>query len=163
MIFMSQSALTDTTSEPQWDAWSVDHLRLMVTVQGIGSATRFKTNNPQWPRSLAMYSITSPEVFSDPYYQSIRGMGPWLPRIDKRFYRRNLFEGADRAPAVDSGAVLLVTDQDQPDLRLADCAFTWLRTVGLDQSTAYRGISVVPAPQAAAFAHRPDVAVYAPC
>ena len=45
-----------------------------------------------------MYSVASPNVFDDPYYQSVRGMGEWLTLIDRRYYRRNLFAGAERAP-----------------------------------------------------------------
>ena len=97
MIFTSQSGITDLTKEPEWAEWYVEHLRIMCTVDGITSAKRFKTQASGWPPSLAMYSIRSAEVFVDPYYQKIRGMGPWLSLIDKRFYQRNLFEGVEQA------------------------------------------------------------------
>ena len=164
MIFMSQSGITDPAREPQWAQWYVEHLRIMCTVEGISSAKRFTTTSPGWSPSLAMYSIRSPEVFVDPYYQKIRGMGPWLNLIDKRFYLRNLFEGVQdqtiSAPEVPAGSVLLVTDQTEPTLSLNDVSFIWLRTVGLDHSTPYRGISVVPHAQALNFSRRADVALY---
>ena len=170
MIFMSQSGITDPTKEPQWAQWYVEHLRIMRTVDGITSAERFQTTSPDWSPSLAMYSIRSPEVFVDPYYQKIRGMGPWLTLIDKRFYRRNLFEGVAatdiRAPEVPAGSVLVVTDQTQPAFSTEDAAFagvrfTWLRAVGLDQSTPYRGISVMPHARALGLPTRSDLALYA--
>ena len=170
MIFMSQSGITDPTQEQQWAQWYVEHLRIMRTVDGITSAERFQTTALNWPPSLAMYSIHSPEVFVDPYYQKIRGMGPWLSLIDKRFYQRNLFEGlataSIMAPEVPAGSVLVVTDQSQPTLGHQEPAFggvtfTWLRAVGLDQSTPYRGISVVPYAQALDLPTRTDVALYA--
>lgn len=170
MIFMSQSGITDPTQEPQWAQWYVEHLRIMRTVDGITSAERFQTKALGWPPSLAMYSIRSPEVFVDPYYQKIRGMGPWLSLIDKRFYQRNLFEGAEQAsitaPEVPAGSVLVVTNQAQPELghqepSFEDVAFTWLRAVGLDQSTPYRGISVMPRARALGLPTRADVALYA--
>ena len=170
MIFMSQSGITDPTQEPQWAQWYVEHLRIMRTVDGIMSAKRFQTASPNWPPSLAMYSIRSPEVFVDPYYQKIRGMGPWLSLIDKRFYQRNLFEGVEQAsimaPEVPAGCALVVTDQAQPTLGHQEPAFegvtfTWLRAVGLDQSTPYRGISVIPHARALGLPTRADVALYA--
>ena len=170
MIFTSQSGITDLTKEPEWAEWYVEHLRIMCTVDGITSAKRFKTQASGWPPSLAMYSIRSAEVFVDPYYQKIRGMGPWLSLIDKRFYQRNLFEGVEQAsimaPEVPPGSVLIVTDQSLPELNHPEPAFdgltfTWLRAVGLDQSTPYRGISVIPQAQALALPTRADVALYA--
>src|SRR5713101_9896484 len=95
MIFMSQSGLSDPGREQEWDAWYVEHLRIMVTVPGISSAQRFKTVSRGYSPSLAMYTIASAEVFGDPYYQSVRGMGDWLPLIDKQHYHRNLFERLD--------------------------------------------------------------------
>ena len=103
MIFMSQSAITTPEREGEWDRWYLEHLRIMVTVPGISSAQRFKTTTPDYPRSLAIYSIASAEVFVDPYYQSIRGLGEWLNVTDRRYYRRNLFHGLNRAPAVREG------------------------------------------------------------
>lgn len=169
MIFMSQSGITDPTKESEWAQWYVEHLRIMRTVDGITSAERFQTTAPNWPPSLAMYSIRSPEVFVDAYYQKIRGMGPWLTLIDKRFYRRNLFESVAEAdvvaPEVQEGSVLVVTDQPQPALSLKEpelegVTFTWLRAVGLDQSTPYRGISVMPHARALGLPTRADVALY---
>ena len=171
MIFMSQSGITDPTQEPQWAQWYVEHLRIMRTVDGITSAERFQTSAPNWPPSLAMYSIRSPEVFVDLYYQKIRGMGPWLSLIDKRFYQRNLFEGlataSIMAPEVPAGSVLVVTDQAQPKLdpqvpTFEGLTFTWLRAVSLDQSTPYRGISVMPHARTLSLPKRADVALYTP-
>jgi hypothetical protein len=171
MIFTSQSGITDPTQEPQWAQWYVEHLRIMRTVDGITSAERFQTKAPGWPPSLAMYSIRSPEVFVDPYYQKIRGMGPWLSLIDKRFYQRNLFEGIAEAsvmaPEVPAGSVLVVTDQTQPTLghqepALEGVTFNWLRAVGLDQSTPYRGICVMPHARAFNLPMRADVVLYTP-
>lgn len=162
MIFMSQSGLLDRAREAEWDEWYVAHLRIMETVNGIHAARRFKTGSPGHPPSLAMYSVDSAAVFDDPYYQKIRGMGPWLPLIDKRFYRRNLFEGMRAAPDVPADHVLYVADRDGPDLALPGVAFSWLKAVGLDRSTAYRGIAVVPMGADPTPARLAGVAVYQP-
>lgn len=165
---MSQSGLTDATQLTEWDAWYVEHLRIMRTVKGINSAERFTTDKANWPPSLAMYTIESAKVFHDPYYQKIRGMGPWLELIDKRYYRRNLFSGLDIAPAVADDEVLLVTDQTSipTELIFFDIPFIWLTSVGLDQSTPFRGIAVIKttlADQIMSQTGGPiDVAVYKP-
>jgi hypothetical protein len=97
-------------------------------------------------------------------------MGPWLSLIDKRFYQRNLFEGVEQAsimaPEVPADFALVVTDQTHPTLGHQEPAFEgvtyiWLRAVGLDQSTPYRGISVMPHARALGLPTRADIALYA--
>lgn len=161
MIFMSQTGLTDPTREKEWDAWYVEHLRIMLTVPGIASAQHFKTDSPGYSPSLAMYTIASAEVFQDPYYQSVRGMGDWLPLIQKQYYRRNLFEGLDAAPDVAEGCVLIVADRDRP-ADLPGVKLAWLKTVGLDCSTPYRGIAVVARAGAETIAASGGVGIYCP-
>jgi len=157
LIFTSESGMTDPARHGEWDQWYIGHLDIMVTVDGISSAQRFKTSTPAHPPSLAMYSIASPEVFKDPYYLSIRGMGDWTPLIDRRYYRRNLFDGAERAPEVALERILLVADRARPEPGLGGVEWTWLECVGLDRSMPYRGIAVVSEDRDVA-----GVAVYRP-
>lgn len=160
MIFMSQSGLTDPAREADWDVWYVEHLRVMASVQGVESAQRFKTRTPGYSPSLAMYTMVSADVFQDPYYQSIRGLGEFLPLIDRRYYKRNLFAGLDAAPEVGSGEVLLVWDAPAPRTE-AGLDFTWLEAVAIDKSTPFRGIAVVSAQRAEQLS-RDDIARYVP-
>lgn len=145
MIFISQSGLTDNTRAAEWDRWYIEHLRIMATVPGISSAQRLRTDTPGFPPSLAIYSVDSPGVFDDPYYQKVRGMGEWLPLIDRQYYRRNLFEGLAEAPLVAADTHLLVADREHPSNIVAGVQFTWLESVGIDRSTPYRGLAVVDA------------------
>jgi hypothetical protein len=158
MIFMSQSGLRDADREAAWDEWYREHLRVMYTVDGVRSTQRFKCTDAGHPPSLAVYTVASADVFHDPYYLSVRGMGEWLPLIDRRWYRRNLFEGAERAPEVPDAAFLLVYDRSAPEGPPG--RFTWLRSVGLDASTPYRGIAVVGSDAMAGLP--PGCAVYRP-
>lgn len=143
MIFMSQTGLTDRTRESDCDRWYIEHLVIMSSVRGISSAQRFKTSTPAHSPSLAMYSVASPDVFKDPYYLSVRGMGEWLPLIDKQYYRRNLFDGARCAPQLADTERLIVADRSAPEPNLAGLDWTWLQCVGIDHSTACRGIAVL--------------------
>src|SRR6266850_5227124 len=106
MIFMSQSGLTDPARAVDWDAWYVEHLNVMLTVPGISSAQRFVTDAPTYSPSLAMYTVAGPEIFDDPYYRSVRGLGEWQPLIDRRHYHRDLFAGLEIAPPVAASARL---------------------------------------------------------
>ena len=160
MIFNSQSDITDRTRDADWTQWYFEHLRIMATAPGVYSAQRFTTMNPGHPPSLAMYGVASADVFKGEYYLSVRGMGDWLPLIDKQWYRRNLFDGLDVAPTVNEDQVLLVADRDAPDAALAALSFTWLKVVGVDRSTPYRGIAVVN--KSAAHALPENIALYVP-
>ena len=160
MIFVSQSGLTDHAREADWDAWYLEHLRIMASVPGISSAQRFKTDTPGSSPSLAIYSVASADVFNDPYYLSVRGMGEWLALIDLRHYKRNLFAGPDHAPQVADDALMLVADRERAEGPIAGMAFTWLACVGVDRSTPYRGLAVIKA--AALPALDATVAVYRP-
>lgn len=158
MIFMSQSGLTDAARAADWDAWYIEHLRIMLTVPGVRSAQRFKTDTEGYSPSLAMYSIDGPHVFEDPYYLSVRGMGEWLPLIDRRHYQRNLFTGLDGAPPVRRDELLLIADRMREEFALTEFGLTWLTCTGIDRSTAYRGIAVVSATSRLP----PGVAIYRP-
>ena len=159
---MSQSGLTDAGRESDWDRWYVRHLEIMVSVPGIASAQRFRTGTPGHPPSLAMYSVASPSVFQDPYYLSVRGMGEWLELIDRRYYRRNLFEGLERAPAVEKHELLLVADRHEPEPGLAGIDWTWLECIAIDRSTPYRGIAIADEGAVAKVIAAATVAVYRP-
>jgi len=148
MIFMSQSGLTDTARQAEWDQWYLTHLQVMLTVNGIHSAQRFVLIQGDNAPSLALYTIASPEVLQDAYYMQIRGMGEWLPLIDRRHYRRNVFAGLDVAPEVPAASVLLVADRQQPEPMLASIAWTWLEAIALDRRPPYRGVAIVSRPTA---------------
>jgi hypothetical protein len=162
MIYMSQSGLADRTRESEWELWYDEHLAVMARIPGIGSAQRFKCADASGPPSLAMYRVASAEVFDDPQYLKAGGLGEWLALTDRAHYKRNLFEGAERPPEVRDGELLLVADREKPEPGRAGVEWTWLECVGLDRSTPYRGIAVVP-PRVADRARRhAGIAVYAP-
>ena len=162
LIFMSQTGITDPARETELDAWYVDHLRIMLTVNGVDSTQRFKTTSAGHSPSLAIYTVAGPHVFQDPYYLSVRGMGEWMPLIDTNFYRRNFFDGLARAPEVGDDERLLVADRSRPEPNLLDVPWAWLECVGIDRSTPFRGIAVVPRDIAEARSAAADVAVYSP-
>ena len=162
MIFMSQSGLTDTARAAEWDRWYVQHLDLMASVPGITSAQRFRTTTRGHPPSLAMYSVVSADVFQDPYYLRVRGMGEWLPLIDRQYYRRNLFDGLERAPELELNEILFVADRERRPRGLAGLDWTWLECVGVDRSTPYRGIAIGGTATAERVGGTAGIAIYRP-
>ena len=139
MIFTSESGLTDPTRIAEWDRWYLGHLAAMVAVPGVNSAQRFRALDAGVPPSLAMYTVASAAVFDSEIYLRTRGMGEFVPIVDRTLHRRNLFAGLAAAPEVPAGGALLVADRGAPDPAEG---VTWLRCVGIDCTTLYRGIAV---------------------
>ena len=142
---MSQNSLLDESNEPLLVPWYLEHLRNMSSVPGIFSAQRFKTTTPGFPRSVALYSVVSEQAFDNDFYRGIRGFGAMKPLIDERDHHVDLFEGLDAAPVVGDDQCILLADSSTPGGAIAGVAFTWLKCVGRDFSTPYRGIAVVAA------------------
>ena len=141
MIFTSESGLTDPARIPEWDEWYLGHLAAMIGVPGVLSAQRFRLVAGEAPPSLAMYTVASPAVFDSEVYLRTRGMGPFIPVVDRSLHRRNLFAGLDAAPEVAGDAVLAVFDRASPGPAEG---VVWLEAAGIDRSTAYRGLAVLP-------------------
>jgi len=140
--------------------WYREHLRNMSSVPGIHSAQRFTTATPGFPRSVALYSVVSEQAFDNDFYRSIRGLGNIAPLMNEREHHVDLFEGLEAAPVVADDERLLLTNRDTPGSDIADIRFAWLKCVGRDFSTPYRGIAVVPVHSLPAL--NASVAVYRP-
>jgi len=145
VILFSQNSLLDESREPELAEWYLEHLRNMSSVSGIFSAQRFKTTTPGFPRSVALYSVVSEQAFDNDFYRGIRGFGAMKPLIDERDHHVDLFEGLDAAPVVGEDERLLLTDSGEPAGAISGIPFIWLKCVGRDFSTPYRGIAVVAA------------------
>lgn len=136
-------SLLDPGHEPALELWYLEHLRNMASVPGIFSAQRFKTSTPGFPRSVALYSVASEQAFDHPFYQRIRGLGAMAPYIDERSHHVDLFAGMDTAPQVRDDERVLLTDRTSPGSIIAGIPCAWLKCVGRDFSTPYRGIGIV--------------------
>jgi hypothetical protein len=140
MIFTSESGLLDASRVAAWDEWYLGHLAAMAAVPGVSSAQRFRALNLGPPPSLAMYTVASEAVFDSAVYLRTRGMGEFIPFVDKSLHRRNLFDGLDVAPKLGEGAILLVADRSAPGP--PQDGMVWLKAVAIDRSVPYRGIAV---------------------
>jgi hypothetical protein len=160
VILMSQNSLLDERDTATIDAWYLEHLRNMASVPGIFSAQRFKTSTAGFPGSVALYSVVSEKAFDNPYYHGIRGFGAMASRIDQSQHHVDLFAGLDAVPVVGADERVLLADRAAPDGDIAGIAFTWLKCVGRDFSTPYRGIAIIAADKLVPLGA--SVAVYRP-
>lgn len=160
-------ALGPHQSDEDWAQWvsEIKPVSRYLAVPGFHTAQRFKGINISPPPYLALYSVDSLAVFDSPEYKGMRGGNlttSWTEHIT--YWHRNLFDGLDRAPLVPEGSVLLVLDRHAPDPEWEVPSPFWLRSVGLDRSTPYRGLAVLTASAAGRWVEAPDptVKVYMP-
>lgn len=159
MIYMVDHVFSDPALEPEWHAWYAGYLQKLLSVPGIHTAQRFRAIGATPSRYLAMYSIDSADVYTSDGYKAIGGGGSQSARFHPAYqlWTRNLFDGADRAPAIAEGQRLLVLDAPQPHGR---GNVEWLLAVGLHMTTKFRGLLVLDA--AKGMARVPGGFVYEP-
>lgn len=171
MIYMVDHVYTDPATEQEWLDWYGGYLRTLLSVPGCHSAQRFKAIGVTPPRYMSMYTLESAAVFDSPAYRK-NGGGIRSARFHPAYqtWTRNLFEGAARAPAVETAQRVLIFDAATPDRKLpAGCKPLWLksvpkRMVGLAQqmTTPYRALVVLDANAAAGAPDLGDGFLYEP-
>jgi hypothetical protein len=151
MIYIVDHVYNDPATEAEWHAWYAGYLQRLLSVPGIHSAQRFRAIGHTPSRYLAMYSIESEEVYSSAGYKGIGGGGSQSARFHFAYalWTRNLFAGLDRAPRMGPTGRLLAWDSSEPEAtgELAP-RVTWLRSVGLHQTTPYRALVVLDGAEA---------------
>lgn len=174
MLYMVECDFADPAQEDAWNAWySGEKLDDLLRNPGFVATQRFKSVRPRKAAYLALHSIRSAEVFTNPTYKATGGgkFGDWDPALMTNWSRR-LFDGLAEAPAVGKNELLLVADSEAglpPDLRM-----TWLdgvdwatvgqykNAVALDASVSRRGIAVVPKARPSELPEIPGVSLFEP-
>lgn len=165
MIYMVDHVYVDPDSEAAWHAWYAEYLHKLVSVPGIHSAQRFRAIGCAPSRYLAMYSIDSEDVYSSAAYKAMGGGGSQSRRFHHAYalWTRNLFDGAARAPLVDTAQRIVVWDSPEHGVHPSGLTSTvWLQAVGLHMTTKYRAFSVVADTTATATADIPGSYLYEP-
>ena len=153
MIYMVDHIYDDAATEPAWHAWYAGYLHKLLSVPGIHSAQRFKAVGCTPPRYLAMYSIDSLDVYSSEGYKKIGGGGSQSASFHHAYglWTRNLFAGAERAPAVHAGQRVVVFDRAaREENNPYGARAVWLNSVGLHMTTTYRAYAVLDGAEATA-------------
>ncbi len=165
MIYMVEHIYTRLDTEQEWNDWYKGYLRVLLGVPGFHTAQRFKAVADIPPRYMAIYSVESAAVFDSSAYKNIGGGGGQSSRFHPAYkiWNRNLFEGADLAPAIGNGQRVLVFDSAMPDRNLAmGQQPLWLKSVGLHMTTPYRALIVLDAKVAKGALDTRDGFVYEP-
>lgn len=149
MLYVVEMDFTQPARQAQWDAWYLEHLDALLSVPGFHTAQRFLCLTP-WPAPyLAIYTVDAPEVFASAAYRERGGRdstGEWKPSMVN--WDRNLFAGLERAPAVATDQLLLLTEAEPAAVAGSGLAFSWLTVAGLDRTVARRGLAVAADAQA---------------
>ncbi|MER2537022.1 MAG: hypothetical protein ABTQ31_17865 [Rhizobiaceae bacterium] len=145
MIYMVEINFTDPETMPEWNAWYRAHLHTLLSVPGIETAQRFDAEGDMGRRFLAIYTITSPDVFTSEAYRNIGGGGvasaKWKAHIRRR---RSLFSGIDIVPEITPDSRFLLSDLAVNTLDAPDLAMTALCAEALDKDPPRRHIGIVP-------------------
>ncbi len=140
MIYMVEMALVDRQRRLEWDAWYLDHMRMLISIPGIEATQRFEALSPHPSPFIALHQVTGPEVFESAAYRAKAGpgsTGEWRSLMSN--WHRNLLAGLDRTPDVPMDGALVVVEEGAS----APLPLVWLTAVGLDLSVKHRAIAVV--------------------
>jgi hypothetical protein len=146
MLYVVEMDFAEPSRQAEWDAWYLEHLRVLLSMPGFHTAQRFVCLTPWRAPWLAIYTVDSPEVFESAPYRARGGRdstGEWKPLM--RNWDRNVFDGLERAPAVGADQVVLLADAEPASVHALDVDFCWLEAVGLDRTVTRRGLAVVDA------------------
>ena len=114
-IYMVQHAFSKPEWEQEWNEWYAGNLIVLMKVPGFITGQRFKALDGSPPRYMAMYTVSSPEVFESAIYTQSGGGGTASQRFRPAYsvWIRNLFEGLSQAPDVHADEVLMVLDSPE--------------------------------------------------
>lgn len=101
MIYTVECSFADPASEAEWNNfYSLEKLPALISVSGFHTSQRFKALSAGCPAYLAMHTIDNLEVLQGDEYRRKGGgnFARWQQHITD--WRRNLYGGFDRAPAI---------------------------------------------------------------
>jgi hypothetical protein len=160
MLYMVECDFDDPAQEDAWNVWySGEKLDDLLSNPGFTATQRFQAITPKKAEYLAVHSIESSDVFTNPVYKATGGgrFGDWDAALMTNWSRR-LFDGLAQSPDVGPDELLVIVDGDAalpPDISV-----TWVEgldwetvsqykdAVALDASIARRGLAVIPASRA---------------
>jgi len=156
-LYTVEMALTENDPDEVWEQWFKDMkpLASFVTVPGFISAQRLKGISTKPTPSIGYYRITEPAILDSDAYLANNGRKmntpSWRPRMS--YWYRNLFDGT--TDPIEEGSILFTLDRDRPTA-VEGLDFQWVKSIGLDQTTPYRGLAVLDEAAAAPLLHLED-------
>ena len=162
MIYMVEHTIGMPDIEPEWNAWYAGYLKVLLAVPGIQATQRFRIAGSKPSRYMAVYTLTSGDVFESAIYKASGGGGNASARFRPAYqsWTRNLFDAPNGVPGVAMDQVLVTADRAAPGGK----PFDWLTTVGLQKTTPFRGVAVMSVDEAARLSATlaGDITIYTP-
>ena len=144
MIYTVDCAFTDPSQLSAWNAYYDDEkMPALLTLPGLRASQRFRAITDTPAPYLALHSIRDAAALEQDVYRDVGGgtFGGWEHSITN--WDRNLFTGMEAAPEVSPEQCLVLLDDQAAADRIPEVEFTWLNIVGLDRTTAQRGLAIV--------------------
>jgi hypothetical protein len=164
MIYTVECSFADPGSEAEWNEfYSLDKLPALISVSGFHTSQRFKALSRGCPVYLALHSIDGLDILTGDEYRQKGGgnFARWQQHITD--WRRNLYGGIDRAPAIGEGEYLALSAQGpEPLIRLGLTPYA-MQAVAMEKLPEHRWFAKVGRGSVPDIEHRPEVVhVYAP-
>ena len=70
------------------DLYDTEHLPLLLKLDGLVNAVRYRTNNPAEPRYLCVYEVTKPDLPMSKLWNETSDIGRWKPEVRPYTYNK---------------------------------------------------------------------------
>ena len=137
MIYSVECSFADPTSEMEWNGfYSLHKLPALISVHGFHTSQRFRACGAGCPTYLALHSIDGLDVLQGEEYRRKGGgnFARWQQHITD--WHRNLYDGLDRAPAIEPGEYLVVSRVGPEPLTAMGATPQAMHAVALDRVPA---------------------------
>lgn len=144
MIYTVECSFADPASEAEWnDFYSLEKLPALISVSGFHTSQRFKALSAGCPVYLAMHTIDGLAVLEGDEYRQKGGgnFARWQQHITD--WRRNLYGGLERAPAVGEGNHLIVSAAGPDPLVDMGLAPDRMRGIALEKFPEHRWLATL--------------------
>ncbi len=149
MIYAVECSFADPAREAEWNTfYSQDKLPALISVSGFHTSQRFQAIRSGCPVYLALHSIDTLDVLTGAEYREKGGgnFARWQDGITD--WRRNLYQGLDRMPAVATRGYLAVSDTGPEPLHRLGLTPIEISAIALDQNPPRRWLAVLDEPPA---------------
>ncbi|OZI23858.1 sugar ABC transporter [Bordetella genomosp. 9] len=142
MIYTVECSFSHPGIEAEWnDFYSLTKLPALISVSGFHTSQRFKALSAGCPAYLALHSVDGLEVLESDEYREKGGgsFARWQQHITD--WRRNLYGGLDRAPAIGDGDFLVASTVGAGPLIELGLTPDQMRAVALDRLPEIRWLA----------------------
>ncbi|MGM4981101.1 MULTISPECIES: hypothetical protein [Rhizobium] len=164
MIYTVECSFADPHSEAEWNEfYSLDKLPALISVSGFQTSQRFKALSRGCPVYLAIHSIDGLDVLTGEKYRKKGGgnFARWQQHITD--WHRNLYDGVERAPAIDEGEYLALSAKGPEPLIRLGLAPQAMQAVAMEKFPEYRWLAKVERTKTPDLERLPeDVHIYEP-